>query len=74
MPIKSFKQFLTEEQNPAVDGRMIDDDAALGPHLIQISQAHIVREAPPHAEYDDGWVEMATFKHCEFSAPNKLIH
>jgi hypothetical protein len=37
MPIKSFKPLWAKEHDPTVDGGMIDNDAALGHHLFQIS-------------------------------------
>ncbi|GLS40286.1 hypothetical protein GCM10010869_58830 [Mesorhizobium tianshanense] len=53
-----------------MDGRVIDGNAALGDHLFQITQAHIVGQVPAHAQQDHGLVELTAFEHCN---PPKMI-
>jgi hypothetical protein len=47
----------------AMDGRVIDSDAALGHHLFEISQAQAVSEIPPHAQQDHRTIKMTAFEH-----------
>lgn len=49
---------------------MIDADAALGHHLLQIAQAQPIGQVPANAKQDDGSIEMATFEHLK---PPKII-
>lgn len=41
-----------------MDGRVVDADALLGHHLLEISQAQIVSQVPPAAEQDHGLIKM----------------
>jgi hypothetical protein len=43
---------------------MIDGDAALGHHLLQVPQAEIVGEIPSHAEQDHRWIKMPALEHA----------
>jgi hypothetical protein len=45
-------------------GRVIDSDAALGHHLLQVPQAQIVGQVPPDAEQDHGSIKMPALKHA----------
>ena len=62
-PIETLQKQRREMNDPAVDCRMIDADAALGHHFPEITQAQSVRQIPTNAKQNDGLVEMAAFKH-----------
>ena len=42
---------------------MIDGEAPLGHHLLQVPQAQIVSQIPPHAEQDHGSIKMPALEH-----------
>jgi hypothetical protein len=48
---------------PAMDGSVIDGDAALGYHLFQVPEAKIVSQVPADAEQDHGSIKMPAFEH-----------
>ena len=50
--------------SPTVDGRVIDKDAALGHHLLQIPETEIVSKVPPDAEQDHRPIKMPTLEHA----------
>jgi hypothetical protein len=45
---------------PAMDGSVIDGDAALGYHLFQVPEAKIVSQVPADAEQDHDQVHTRT--------------
>lgn len=47
-PIEAVKQLGAEMQNPTMDRRMIQRDAALSHQLLQIAQAQIISQIPSH--------------------------
>jgi hypothetical protein len=51
-------------QRPTMDGRVIDRDAALSHHLLDISQAQVIGQVPPDAEQDHRSIKMPALKHC----------
>jgi hypothetical protein len=61
--IEALQQFGWVTDNSSMDGRMVDGDAPLGHHLLQVPQAQIVREIPPHAEQDHGSIIMPALEH-----------
>ena len=48
---------------PAMDGSMVDGDAALGHHLFKVSEAQIIGQVPLDAQQDHRAIEMAAFEH-----------
>src|SRR5690606_40393367 len=46
-----------------MDGGVVDGDAALRHHLLEIAQAQAVSEIPADAEQDQRAIEMAAFEH-----------
>src|SRR5215218_7314222 len=42
---------------------MVDGDAALGHHLLEIPEAQAIRQIPPHAEQDHRAIEVTAFEH-----------
>ncbi len=61
--IEALEQFGRVADDPSVNGRMIDGDAPLGHHLLQVPQAEIVRQIPPNAEQDNGSIKMPALEH-----------
>ena len=61
--IEALQQFGRVANNPAVDGRVIDRDAPLGHHLLQVPQAEIVSQIPPDAEQDHRTIKMPALEH-----------
>jgi hypothetical protein len=49
--------------SPAMDGRMVDGDAALSHHLFKVSEAQVIGQVPPDAQQDHRAIEMAAFEH-----------
>jgi len=47
--VEALQQSRREMNDPAMDRRMIDADAAFGHHFFQIPQAQIVGQIPAHA-------------------------
>jgi hypothetical protein len=43
---------------------VVDGDAALGHHLLKVSQAQIVGQILPDAEQDDRSIKLPTLEHC----------
>ena len=50
-------------EGPAIDGRVIDGDASLGYHLLEISHALTIGEVPLYAEQNHGSVRMSVLEH-----------
>jgi hypothetical protein len=46
-----------------VNGRVINEDAALGHHFFQISEAEAVGQILPHAQQDHRAIEVTAFEH-----------
>lgn len=61
--IEALQQHRREVNGPAMDRGMIDADAALGHHFLEVSQAQIVGQIPTNAQQDDRLVEMAALEH-----------
>jgi hypothetical protein len=61
--IEPIEQLGRVPDNPSVNGRMVDRDAALGHHLFKVSQAQIVSQIPPNAEQDHGSIKMPALEH-----------
>ena len=57
-PVKTFEQQRRELHDPAMDCGMVDVNAALGHHLLQISKAEIVSQIPAYAQQDHRTVKM----------------
>ena len=70
-PIEAFQQQGREVNDPAVDRRMIDTDAALGHHFLQIAKAQAVGQIPANAKQNDGLVEMAALEHLNSPAKHQ---
>lgn len=51
-PVEAFQG--REGDRPAVGGRVIDRNAALGHHLLKIAQAQIVGEVPAQSRIKTG--------------------
>jgi hypothetical protein len=51
-------------QRPTMDGRVIDRDAALSHHLLEISQAQVIGEIPPDAEQNHRSIKMPALEHA----------
>ena len=49
-PIEALQEQRREMNDPAVDRRMIDADAALGHHFLKITQAHSIGQIPTNAK------------------------
>jgi hypothetical protein len=52
MPVEALQQFWRVANDPSVNGRVVDGDAALRHHLLQIPEAETVGQIPPDAEQD----------------------
>lgn len=50
-------------QYPAVHGRVIYLNAALGHHFLQITETEIISQIPSNTQKDDRLIEMAAFEH-----------
>jgi hypothetical protein len=61
--IEAFQTFGRVSDNLPVNGRMVDRDAALSHHLLEIPQAQIVGEIPTNAEQDHGSIKMPALEH-----------
>ncbi len=61
--IEAPQKFGRVPNDPSVNGRMVDRDAALRHHLLQISEAQIVSQIPPDAEQDHGSIKMPALEH-----------
>ena len=55
--IEALEQLRRVADNPSVNGRMVDGDAPLSHHLLQVPQAQIVSQIPPRAERDYGSIK-----------------
>src|SRR5690606_10992429 len=62
-PIELLQQERSIVDGPAMDGGVVDGDAALRHHLLEIAQAQAVSEIPADAEQDQRAIEMAAFEH-----------
>lgn len=51
--IEAFRKLRREMNDPAVNCRMVDADAAFGQHFLQIPQAEIVGKIPPQTQQND---------------------
>jgi hypothetical protein len=51
-PIELLQQERSIVDGPAVNGGVIDGDAALRHHLFEISQAQVIGQVPPDAQQD----------------------
>jgi hypothetical protein len=51
-PVELLQQKRSIMDRPTMDGGMIDRDAALGHHFLEISQAQIIGQIPPDAHQD----------------------
>jgi TfoX/Sxy family transcriptional regulator of competence genes len=49
---------------PKMNGCVVDGDAALGHHLLEIPQAQAVGQVPLNAEQDNRSVKMPAFEHA----------
>ena len=47
---------------PAIDGRVVHGKSSFSHHLFQVSIAEGVSQVPPHAEWDDLALGMATLE------------
>ena len=61
--IEALEQFRRVADDPSVNGRMIDRNAALGHHLLQVPQAQIVSQVPADAEQDHRPIKMPALEH-----------
>jgi hypothetical protein len=50
--VEPFQQLGRVTDNPSVNGRVVNGDAAFGHHLLEITQAEIVGQIPADAEHD----------------------
>jgi hypothetical protein len=46
-----------------MNGCVIDGDAALSHHLLQVPEAEIVSQVPPDAEKDHRFIKMPALEH-----------
>jgi hypothetical protein len=69
-----FLQYRQQLDGPAVHGRMIDRNAALGHHLFKMAQAQRIRHVPPHAEQDDVERVVQALEHLCDSWIQVLFH
>jgi hypothetical protein len=53
---------------------MVDGDASLGHHLLQIPQAEIIGQIPPDAQQDHGLIELPTLEHLASPSPADVGH
>ena len=51
-PIEPIRQQGRKVDDPAMDRRMIDADAAFGHHFLQVAQAQAIAQIPAHAQQD----------------------
>jgi hypothetical protein len=51
-PVEPLQQERSIMDGPTMNGGVVDGDAALRNHLLQIPEAEIVSQIPPHAEQD----------------------
>ena len=61
--VEALQQPGREADDPAMDTRMIDADAALSHHLFQVAQAQPVGQIPADAQQNDRLIKMAAFEH-----------
>jgi hypothetical protein len=52
-PIELLQQAWRKVDSPAMDCGVVDGDASLGHHLLEIAQAQAVSQIPPDTEQDD---------------------
>lgn len=62
-PVEAFKQRRRKMHDPAINGGMVDMDAALGHHLFNIAQAEIVGQVLSNAQQEHRTVEITAFEH-----------
>jgi hypothetical protein len=56
---------------PAMDGRVVNGDAALRHHLLQVPEAETVGQIPAYAKQEYGLIEMPTLEHATTPSPNR---
>jgi hypothetical protein len=61
--MKLLQQQRRVMDGPAVYSSVIDGDAALGHHLLKISESQIVSQIPPHTEQNHRSIKMPALKH-----------
>jgi hypothetical protein len=63
-PIEPLDQERSVVDGPTIDGGVVDSDASFGHHLLEIPQAEIVGQSPPHAEQDHRFIKMPALEHA----------
>jgi len=63
-PVEALQEHWRKAPYPAIERRMVDADSPLGHHFLKITQAQAVGQVPPHAQQNDGLIEVAAFEHC----------
>src|SRR5688572_7961316 len=61
--VEALQKFGRVSDNPSVNGRAVDRDAALSHHLLEVSEAEIVSQIPPDAEQDYRTIKMPALEH-----------
>ncbi|SMD10644.1 hypothetical protein SAMN06297251_1288 [Fulvimarina manganoxydans] len=64
-PAKPAKTLLDQRrisENPAIDSRMIDREAALGEHFLKVPIAERIAQRPCHRLNDQPRLELPTFE------------
>src|SRR5919107_3225400 len=62
-PIELLQQKWGIVNGPAMNGSVIDGDAALSHHLLQVPQAQFVSQVPADAQQDHRAIKMTAFEH-----------
>jgi hypothetical protein len=62
--IKLHQQERSIMHSPTVHSCIVDRDAALGHHILQVPQAEIVCQVPANAEQNHRSIEMPALEHC----------
>lgn len=73
-PIEAIQQYGRKVDDPAMDCRMVDADAALSHHLLQIPQAQTIGQIPANAQQDHRSVEMSAFEHAAIFIKRRCPH
>ena len=68
-PLNPAIEFRRVVLDPAVDGGVIDREAALGHHLLEVALAQGVAALPAHAQQDDVGGEVPALERCAHARP-----
>jgi hypothetical protein len=70
---EQLQQFRRVTDGLPVNGRVINGDAVLDHHLLQVTQVQAVSQVPSDAQQDYRAVEMAAFEHDAPSEPARGV-